>query len=422
MPYLRDRSTRFQVRRRNLPGVGDTGVLSTGTANRQLAERMERAFLDVAERALYEPSYRAVVDAVVARRLSLADLLAAHSRGQVGALRTALVDPPLAEACARYVAKGEGLKKGRLRPSSTRLLLDLAPARARLSWLRDSANVEAALYAAERGEPGRPGDGGAVELTPRMRNTVRRGLLRAVSHVLRAEVGQAERDRVITAVDFPAEDDTREVALSADDVGRLLGACAALHVEEPRAGYGELAVAVRLMIQTSADRGVVFAGGTGAGVARGLRVSQVRVYAEPVDEGAGPGPSAERYAGEVYLDDQKAVGRARTVSLTDGMCRALLPLCVGKRPDEPVFALSYRHARGRWERARARAGLPDLRMKDLRAQFAIHAERAGVPLTVVSSAMGHSDALMTRRYQRHQAALTGEHAAAVERELGLTGP
>lgn len=45
----------------------------------------------------------------------------------------------------------------------------------------------------------------------------------------------------------------------------------------------------------------------------------------------------------------------------------------------------------------------------------------GVPQTVVVATMGHSDEKMTRRYQQHRAAMTGEHAEAIERQLGLTG-
>jgi integrase len=153
-------------------------------------------------------------------------------------------------------------------------------------------------------------------------------------------------------------------------------------------------------------------------MAPGLTVGQVRIYAE---DGGADGGAGETSSGEVYLNDTKTTSRARTVPLTDGLCRALLPLCVGKDPEEQVFSLSYAQVDVRWRRVRERAGLPALRIKDLRAQTAIAAETAGVPQTVVVATMGHSDEAMTRRYQRRRAVMTGEHAAAIERELGLTG-
>ena len=57
----------------------------------------------------------------------------------------------------------------------------------------------------------------------------------------------------------------------------------------------------------------------------------------------------------------------------------------------------------------------------LRSIAAIYAERAGVPLTVASRVLGHADSSMTRRYMRHNAAMSDQQAADIERALGLTG-
>lgn len=417
MPYKRDNSSYYQVRRRNLVGVGDTGVLSTKTTNKSLARRMETALVEVAERALVEPSYRAVVDAVVQKRLTLPELLSSVTRGDVGALRTSLVDPPLADVGARYVERGtsEGVRDRR--GYAVGVILQVAPARARLSWLRDPKNVSALLHAIQRGEPKVESSSGELELTPRKRNSVRRHHLRAVSSILRAETSSAERDRVIGEVSFAAEDDTREVALSPADVARLLQACQTWETKRPGTGYRELGVAIRLMLQTSADRGTLFAGSTSnrGRDAPGLQVSQVRIYAEPDGDGR------DVYSGELYLADTKAKTRRRTVPITDAMCRALFPLVANKPPEANVFELGYSQVDVRWKNVRETAQLPGLRIKDLRAQTAIYAERASVPLTVAQQVLGHADASMTRRYQRHQAAMTGDHADAIERELGLAG-
>ncbi|MEM6326942.1 MAG: tyrosine-type recombinase/integrase, partial [Bacteroidota bacterium] len=208
----------------------------------------------------------------------------------------------------------------------------------------------------------------------------------------------------------------REVALTGDDVTRLLSACTTLHGQHPRLGFDELGAAVRLMLQTSADRGVVFAGATGntERPAPGLTVGQIRIYAESDAE-------ADVYSGEMLLLDRKTKNRTRTVPLTDGLCRVLLPFVVGKAPEAQVFSLSYAQVDHRWRRARALAGLPSLRLKDLRAQTAIAAERAGVPLTVAQRVLGHGDVAMTRRYQKHQPTMSADHASGIETALGLTG-
>ncbi|MFN3537119.1 MAG: hypothetical protein ACK4Y4_06705, partial [Brevundimonas sp.] len=65
----------------------------------------------------------------------------------------------------------------------------------------------------------------ASEAAGRKRNTVRRTLHRAISALLRAEVGNAERNRVMDDVRFSGEDDTREVHLRPEDIHRLLAAC-----------------------------------------------------------------------------------------------------------------------------------------------------------------------------------------------------
>ena len=397
MPYKRKESPFYQVRRWNLVGFGDTGQISTGVKNKRVAERMERTLDELAERALVEPSYRGLVEAVLDRRLDLASLQAHVSAGTLDGLRVGLQDPPLADAVDALRTSGvePGVALG------LDLLTQLAPPRARLSLLRQSRQVLSLLRRAEAGEPA----GADGSLQPRKRNSVRRTLHRAVSLLLREHVGRAERDRVFAEVDFPSNDDTREVLLSPEEIDRLLMAAAEL-------GYREARVFIWLALVTSADRGVLLAGERyRGGPAPGLRCRQLQIFAE--DDGA--------YSGEVYLDDTKAKGRRRTVPLTDALCRELLPMASGKKPDEPVFGLGYQQVSNQWNRIRERAELPTLRIKDLRAQTAIYGERAGVPQTVMSAALGHSDEAMTRRYARHRAVISADQVGAIEREMGLTG-
>jgi integrase len=51
-----------------------------------------------------------------------------------------------------------------------------------------------------------------------------------------------------------------------------------------------------------------------------------------------------------------------------------------------------------WQRIRERAGLPDLRIHDLRHSFASFLINANVPISVVSKALGHSSIVMSQRY------------------------
>lgn len=426
MPYKRPNSSHYQVRRRNLVGLGDTGVLSTRTTNRKLATRMERTLIDVAERALVEPAYRPVLEAVRERRIDLPTLQRFHAAGDLAGLQAALTDPTLTEAVEAFV---EARGASRHLQYGAEILIGLVPKRTRLSELRDPRLIEQLCRRVERGEPaylygnGPNGDG----LRPRKRNSVHRRFLRFVSKLLRYHWGSAERNAVFAEVQYAPTDDTREVLLTVTELQALLRACREMHKRSPSGHYDELAIGIRLAIQTSADRGVLFAGTTSDGERLGLRVRQVRIFVELDDDGA-----TQTYSGEVYLKDSKTDSRPRTAPLTDALCRSLLPLTNGRPPDSQVFRLTYSQLDSRWKRVRKLAArdkqgklvhpqLETLRFKDLRSQFSIYAERADVPLTVVQASMGHASDRQTRAYQRHKAVLSGEQAAAIERELGLVG-
>ena len=198
-----------------------------------------------------------------------------------------------------------------------------------------------------------------AEQDGRMRNSVRRTLHRAISMLLRFHLGNAERNRLFADVQFPGENDTREVFLTTDEIVRLIAAC-------KETSSSEFATLIRVALQTSADRGVLLRGKNMGKKLRGLRVRDITILR---DERIGT------YRGEIHLHDTKTTARSRSVPITDSLCRELLVLCKSKKPDDPVFSIAYNQLDFLWKRARKKAGLEHVRFKDLRAQTAIYAEK-----------------------------------------------
>lgn len=389
MPHKRDRSPYYYCRRRALPGYGDTGRLTSKSTSKRVARDMERLLDELAQRALMNPTWYELLDAVCRRRtISLPELLKAKHTGSLEALKRSLHDPLLSDAVNAFKAAGEQKREVRIGLDHLTHYAEANFGKAcRLSAISSGKVITELCLQAERGG--------------RKRNSVRRYMLRAISLLLRHQLGAAERDRIFADVHFAGEDDTREVHLSPAEIASLLQAC------ETHGGH-ELAVLVRLALQTSADRGVLLAGSHQGKTYRGLRRRDVRVY---LDHDAGI------YSGEVFLPDSKTKDRTRTVPLTDGLCRELIPLCHGKNEDDPVFSLSYEQLDFPWKEARRAAGLSHVRFKDLRAQISIYGEEADVPLTVLSKTMGHGGESMTRRYQQRRAALSADQAESIERAM-----
>lgn len=389
MPFKRKESPYYQIRKWNLAGYGDSSAISTGVTSKKTARNMERCLEEIAQMGLSDPSWYKLLDAVCKEKsISLTDLLAAKGRRTLSMLKETLCDPLLLEAIDefRLIRPGQ-------RPIQVGLdqLLHYAPKGARLSFLRDGRTItELCVKAANDPK------------NPRKRNSVHRYLLRSISLMVRHYLVNAERNRIFDDVSFSKEDDTREVFLNQDEVASLLDTCEALD-------YHELAVLIRVAIQTSADRGVLLAGKTyNDSSARGLLVRDVTIQQNN---------KTGEYVGELHLHDSKTTSRDRTVVITDELCRELLVLGQGKGADASVFNIAYMDLDYMWTRVREEAKLKHLRFKDLRAQFSIYAERAGIHLTTVMKAMGHESEARTRLYQRHNAVMTPDQAAAIEREL-----
>ena len=106
--------------------------------------------------------------------------------------------------------------------------------------------------------------------------------------------------------------------------------------------------------------------------------------------------------------------KSRVVPLTDAALRVLDKIGTEGRYGH-VFVneetgLRYTHIRHTWIRLRKKAGLPWLRMHDLRHTFASMLVNAGQSLYTVQECLGHSDAKVTQRYA-HLSSQTLQDAA-----------
>ena len=122
----------------------------------------------------------------------------------------------------------------------------------------------------------------------------------------------------------------------------------------------------------------------------------------------------DRTAGELRLRDGKTGPRMVPLSATvlevlDAMPR--IPgnpwVIAGKKPDRPLCGID-----DQWKKLRARAGLDDVRIHDLRHSYASRALALGESLTMIGALLGHSQVATTARYA-HLARDT-EKAAAMK--------
>jgi integrase len=179
-------------------------------------------------------------------------------------------------------------------------------------------------------------------------------------------------------------DGHRNRFLSVEEATRLWSAIAAL--EASGGLQADHAALFRLLALTGARRGEIL----------GLRWSEV---------------DFERSQLVLPADRHKAgaKGRGRVIQLSREAVDVLAGLRVaaaGTKP-KPPLPLVFPDTTGKrpivppkraWERVRAAADLPELRLHDLRHTFASLLIAEGVPLAIVGKALGHTKAATTERY------------------------
>lgn len=360
---------------------------------------MEDLVCRIAEKGLTDPSWHRLLDALRSGDLTLPELLKARNERRLEQLKHMVQDPLLARAIDEYLATSPGYDtENGLRVLHAMAEREFGP-NPRFGILRSGKNITLLCARAKR-EGGRPSKA-HPQGRPMAHNSARRTILLSASKLVRFHLGNAERDRIFADVDFPRENDTRDVWLSAEEITRLLDAC------EPW-----FRPFVLTALATGADRSPLLR----------MLVRDVKIVFNK---------KVETFSGAIYLRDSKTDARPRSVAIIDPVCRALLPLCSGKEPDDKVFdgSLDPGHERPSpmtafqvrywFEKAREKAGLKHVRFKDLRRTWAVNADEAGLNLGQMKSGLGHGLDETTVRYTNRQVTLELDAAERVARQMGL---
>lgn len=342
-----------------LPGFGRVGPWSTGLRNRSLATSVEQWLKEI---AISDPG---VVRGIIEGHYSLREAYVAGKEGRLQELRDRLSDPPLLEAIERIRPT---VRDRRLRNGLAQLE-ELAPKGARLSWLFAPRNITDLLNRAAE---------------TRKINSVHRSLYAGIKRLLVYEVGKARKAQITADVVFAQEDDSRDVQLTTQQLRRLL------EVSDP---------ALRVMIEIAVLTGID-------------RAPLTRLTPAHIDFGAGT----------MRVQDTKAKSRMRTLQLSDAALAILRIQADGREQYEPLFDLNYDEYGRRFKVVRVAAGLPRLRIKDLRHVFATYWVQSGGSLKDLQAALGHTRAATTLRYTGSSAAEARGRMDAVADQLGLARP
>ena len=128
----------------------------------------------------------------------------------------------------------------------------------------------------------------------------------------------------------------------------------------------------------------------------------------------------DRGAGELRLRQAKTGPRMVPLTPTVEAVLAAIP-----RPQGNPWVIAGRRRGARlasltaeWYRIRARAGLDDLRIHDLRHSYATRALSSGESLAMIGRLLGHSDIASTLRYAHHASGAERRSAARIGASIG----
>ena len=342
-PFKRIRSPYWQVWPR-VTGHGRVGPYSTKTKDHACALAMERVIKELPLRG-----HDQLITMLTTGRTSVAEIYVHHVSGKLHELAARMSDPKISEAVDALVPQ---VKDDRVR-SGLQKLLELCPAGARLSYLREPKTIEDVLHARER--------------QGIRRNSVRRSLYRAISDLLDRELGGAIKTGIMGEVRYPAEKDERETKLRPDQIAKVLDS-----VIDPL-----FECMVGLAVTSGIDRAPLLA-----------------IQPQHFDERTG------------VLDviDTKTSARPRAIELptvaASYLRRAILLRAAG--PEERVFPWTRHQVRRYWDATRERAQMPWLRFKDLRSVFSTYFVSADGALKDLQTVLGHASGKTSLRYTKNQ--------------------
>lgn len=319
------------------------GKRSCGTQNIKVATAME-VMLD--ELPLF--GYGDLVERFVEGGIQLPELYAAKMNGKLDELREQIENPPLRDVLgrARAYVSGRRVRDG------VKHIERLSPKNATLSWLRERRNIQY-MIDTMLAEGQRP-------------NSVARSLYRAVAEILDREVGKKKRQEILFEVRRPYEDDSRDVNLTPAEIARLMEAASREH---------NFHLAFLVAILTGIDQSPLL---------------RLRVKDFNPDRGL------------LRVRDKKTSTRPRTLVLSDEAYAVFLTATAGKQPDDPIWEMGVAKLFRLWQEARQKAGLKQVRWKDLRHVMGQYGVEAGLGLREIGGLLGHKVAATTLRYTSSQ--------------------
>ncbi|MDE0382084.1 MAG: tyrosine-type recombinase/integrase [Rhodospirillales bacterium] len=129
----------------------------------------------------------------------------------------------------------------------------------------------------------------------------------------------------------------------------------------------------------------------------------------------------DRAAGELRLREAKAGARMVPLTPTAEAVLAAIPrtgnpwVIAGRRPNRRVNSIT-----AEWYRIRARAGLGDVRIHDLRHSYATRALSSGESLAMIGRLLGHADIASTLRYAHLAHGAERQSAARIGGSIGAS--
>ena len=360
MPYHRNGGRNYTIDLRPRGYSHRVGPYSTGSSSKAVALQMEAM---IRELVFTMPE---AVDTLRAGGITLPALHAAKITGRLHGLLKDVTDPLLTDAVRDFLRVHDDPRY----ETVMKRVLDVAPAGARASWLKEPNSV--VLIVRRYRELGLSG------------GTERREMS-GVRLLLKQCFGKAVAAEIMDQVKLRPDSRGRTRWLTRNEIARL------------RECAGDWWIAIGFAIATGLRRGEIF----------GLQVKDV-----------------DFQTGAVVVPAGKTARARRRVPLGGESLEALRAWVAEEKLEEPdpLFgSITTHQLRKAWEQIRSAANLPDVRFHDLRHTYAVHCAKAGMPLGELQQRLGHASITMTMRYAVYQPPMASTHYDRALSDMGLAG-